>query len=579
MSKSRRLQKDIGQASPPGNAADGISNRFAESVAKRLWSFAAQFREANDPDKVFRSALRLGCSAFGAIDGCVVSIPPGRDEATVLLREPRNSLWSTELLVGFLRGRKIPVPHDTLLARIRRHDRMWGAIAVRRTGADYRWESRQEFSSIGCVVSQLINDMDLARVREVRNRIDRKLLEQIRPKNLFYEILHSLRSLTGYDHSAALLMCLDDGQSLEIVAEQISSAKAKSRLVGSKRELSTEQSVLLSQGTTVGFDRTATGWRSWSGVAASPVGEMLDFYGNPADSSPLVPENAILCAPLSTRDGLLGVLKVAAVHPGTFGPYEAELVNQFLPQAALALHGLKRTQSLELQVLAAERKHAMADLARGVAHDINNALGGVLPLVQQLRVDLERGEFYPELVSGDLQEIERSLQLCRRVFGGMLKFARSLTRNASEIYLHDAVESTVAIIKDRLERRGIRVELDVPTSLPPLRGVAADIEQLLLNLVNNSAEAVQSGDCLTVKARQEGETVQLFVADTGCGISPENLPRIQEPFFTTKPSGNGLGLAICRSIVSQMGGRIRIESRLGAGTQVSVTFPLPTDDS
>jgi two-component system, NtrC family, sensor kinase len=273
------------------------------------------------------------------------------------------------------------------------------------------------------------------------------------------------------------------------------------------------------------------------------------------------------------------VLKIAAVHPGTFGPYEAELVNQFLPQAALALHGLKRTQSLELQVLAAERKHAMADLARGVAHDINNALGGVLPLVQQLRFDLERGEFQSDQVDGDLREIERSLQLCRRVFGGMLKFARTMTRNASEIYLHDAVESTFAILKDRLERRGIRAELDVPTSLSPLRGVAADIEQLLLNLFNNAAESMQSGDSLTVKARQDGQTIQLLVADTGCGIPPEDLPRIQEPFFTTKPSGNGLGLAICRSIVSQMGGRLRIESRLGAGTQVSVTFPLKGDDA
>src|SRR5262245_25544035 len=71
MSKSRRLQKDTGQAFPRGNAAESMSNRFAEDVAKRLWSFAAQFREANDPDKVFRSALRLGCSAFEATDGCV----------------------------------------------------------------------------------------------------------------------------------------------------------------------------------------------------------------------------------------------------------------------------------------------------------------------------------------------------------------------------------------------------------------------------------------------------------------------------------------------------------------------------
>ena len=94
----------------------------------------------------------------------------------------------------------------------------------------------------------------------------------------------------------------------------------------------------------------------------------------------------MLCAPLATRERVLGLLKIAARHPGSFGSYEAELVGQFLPHASIALQNSQRTESLELNLIQAERKHAMADLARGVAHDVNNALGAVLPLVQRCAI-------------------------------------------------------------------------------------------------------------------------------------------------------------------------------------------------
>jgi signal transduction histidine kinase len=454
---------------------------------------------------------------------------------------------------------------------------MWGAIVIRSPGADFRWDARQAFSSIGSVVSQLVDDMDLARVREVRNRIDRKLLEQVRPKNLFYEILHGIRSLTGYDHSSALLTYNADAGTLEIVAEQIAWRKAKGRMVGTTLEMSPELRDLLYRSDIVGFDRSRKGWDNWNGENSTQLAEMLDFHKGRVDSTEMVPENAILCAPLKTRDRLLGVLKIAAAHRGTFGVYEADLVHQFLPQAALALHGLQRTKSLEMQVLAAERKHAMADLARGVAHDINNALGGVIPLVQQLREEVEAGELEPGLAADDLREIERSLQLCRRVFGGMLRFARSMARNASEIHLHDAIESTLSFVRDRMERRGVMVEVDLPPSLTPIQGVSADIEQLLLNLINNADEAMAAGGRLTLRARQNEAWVELLLSDTGGGIPAENLSKIQEPFFTTKSTGNGLGLAICRSIVSQIGGRMQIESGVGVGTQVTLMFPATSE--
>src|SRR5690606_14032150 len=152
---------------------------------------------------------------------------------------------------------------------------------------------------------------------------------------------------------------------------------------------------------------------------------------------------------------------------------EIDLIAQFLPQAAMILRNMKRTESLEMQVLAAERKHAMADLARGVSHDVNNALGAVLPLVQQLREDIAAAELDPAVASQDLEEIERSLQVCRRIFGGMLGFARSAVRNPSEVHLSHEVETTLGILREGLTKRGIAIEVAVPRALPPLKAVQA----------------------------------------------------------------------------------------------------------
>ena len=283
--------------------------------------------------------------------------------------------------------------------------------------------------------------------------------------------------------------------------------------------------------------------------------------------------------PLVTRAGLLGVLKVAAIHAGAFSHHEVELIAQFLPQTAVALQNARRAESLEQRVLIAERKHAMADLARGVSHDVNNALGAVLPLVQQLREEIAQATFDPAVAAVDLAQFERSIQVCRRIFGGMLNIARGTARNPSEVALGHVADSVLAILREGLERRGVTLTVEIPPDLPPLFAVQADVEQLLLNLVSNARDATATGDRLAIKASATAGSLELVVEDTGCGIPPDHLAKIQEPFFTTKASGHGLGLAICRSIVAQMRGQLHIESAPGSGTRVRASFPLQREDA
>jgi signal transduction histidine kinase len=155
----------------------------------------------------------------------------------------------------------------------------------------------------------------------------------------------------------------------------------------------------------------------------------------------------------------------------------------------------------------------------------------------------------------------------------MLSFARGAARNAGQAYVRQAVECARAILKDGLERRAIEVIVDLAPDLAAVHGVQADLDQLLLNLLTNSRDAMPQGGRLTVSARDLEQSVELVVEDNGCGIAPEHLAKVQEPFFSTKPDGNGLGLAICRSIVWQMRGTLELRSTPGKGTRVAAVLP------
>jgi signal transduction histidine kinase len=136
-----------------------------------------------------------------------------------------------------------------------------------------------------------------------------------------------------------------------------------------------------------------------------------------------------------------------------------------------------------------------------------------------------------------------------------------------------AVESTLAVLRDSLDRLGIAVEVAMEEPLPPVAGSLSELEQVLLNLLTNAREAMPGGGKIDLRARPVPGGLEITIADTGIGIPPELLARVQEPFFTTKERGSGLGLAICRSVVWGMGGKLYLESEPGRGTCVRVFLP------
>lgn len=554
-------------------ARPAMTAEFELSLLRRLRGISGQFKDSADPLKVSRTALRSGMELLAASEGCVAVLPPDDERAQIIFAVPRESIWDDCLLSAFIRGEKIQMPPNLALGRLRRRGRMWGVLAVRSNSAEFGWNAREAISAIAATTSELMEGMDEERIRDVRARLDFKLIEQLRPKDLFYQVLHGLRTLTDYDHSASLLIYDANARHLEVAAEQIAWKKTKSQKIGLRITIDDELRHMLCGNVVLGFDRDSNGLRPWGEGRGLALAKLLDY--NAAESgSTSAREASVLYAPLVSRNTLLGLLKIAATRRGILGPYEANLVSHFLPQVTVALQISQRTESLEQQIIAAHRKHAMADLARGVSHDVNNALGAILPLVQQMQADLGDGRIEPSVFAEDLRAVEESVQVCRRIVGGMLSFARGASRNTGQAYVRQSVECARTILKDGLTRRAVDVFTDVEPDLAPVHGVQADLDQLLLNLLSNSRDAMPRGGRLSVRAKQREDSVELVVEDTGCGIPPEHMEKIKEPFFSTKPDGNGLGLAICRSIVWQMRGKLDIRSVPGEWTRVTVVFPL-----
>ena len=544
------------------------------SALKFIDGLSAQLKDAREPHKALRHALRDTREFFQAAHGCIAALGSGRPQADLVFTVPERRDWDLGVLSDYIRHARPPIQDDMLVGPVRRRGGAWGAMAVISPGRTFDREDRRLMTRAAAVLSAAIHRIDRDRLLGVRDRIDRKIMEQIHPKDLFYQILDGLRQLTLYDHSSALLIREENEPSLRVVAEQIAWTKAKSDRIGLRIPIAADAESLLQSARVYGFDRHGERWQEWTDQPAGSLAALLDYNRTDgvADTE-TVREASMLCAPLVTRDSLVGVLKIAARYPEQFKPFDAELVEHFRSQAAIAIQNLHRTESLRTRVVMAERKHAMADLARGVSHDLNNALGAMLPLIQQMQADLRGGALAPAVLAEDLEHVHKSLQVCRRIFGGMLTFSRNAARRSGYAHVRRAIETSTAILKYGMSRSAIDLQVNVPDEVPEVACSQSNLEQVLLNLLTNAREATPYGGRIGVTARAVDGTVEITIADSGCGIPEENLLRVLEPFFTTKPQGNGLGLSICRSVLWEVDGSLSIHSEPGRGTEVRVLVP------
>lgn len=538
--------------------------RFIADVTTRL-------KNARDDTKSVLAALHAARDFLRASDTCFAVLKPGAEAATIVHSSPKDAQWDPDVFRDFLTGRKLEHGPDTVFARLTRRGRWWGAIGLRRA-EPFEKQDLQTLKLVAEGISECVQRIDREDVLRVRTRLDRKILQQLAPKDLYYQILDGIRSLTAYDHSCALLSYDESSRRMTVVAEQLAGPSSKSPHIGLTLNVAPDDAAALARGQVLEFVRGQDGW-AVSIEADRGLANLLDYRDDSA-ASHLPHAAAMLCAPLATRTGILGVLKVASRTPRGLGPYEAGLVGDFSFLVAAAIQNARHAEDLVNRMLDVERTNAVANVARYVSHDVNNHLGATLLAVQQLRQELEEGPVDRETLRSDLGHVEQALQSTRRIFQGMTRFARTTSGHVGGGDFHRALSATLAVLGESLGRQGIEVSLDIEPGLPPLSARQGELEQILSNLVINAREAMPSGGRLRVEARRDGDFAEIVLADTGVGIPPDQLDLVLEPFYTTKIRGTGLGLSSCRAIVWSLRGSILLESEPGKGTQVRIRLPL-----
>jgi signal transduction histidine kinase len=221
---------------------------------------------------------------------------------------------------------------------------------------------------------------------------------------------------------------------------------------------------------------------------------------------------------------------------------------------------------------------SIGQLAAGVAHEINNPLALInetAGYVKDLFVLKERYRHDDELI-GYIDDILDAVERCGMITSQLLGFARKFEVKIQEVNLKEAISDVLVFHNKEASYRNIKVCVDVPEDMPPIKTDRAKLQQVLVNLVNNAFQALDDGCRLDIEASPAGNNkIRIAVSDNGCGIPEENLPKIFEPFFTTKKGsrGTGLGLAITYGLVKKLHGEITLKSKLDEGTTFTITLP------
>lgn len=292
--------------------------------------------------------------------------------------------------------------------------------------------------------------------------------------------------------------------------------------------------------------------------------------------------HARICAPLLARNHLVGVLVLGSVRPWRPGRRDADLLLQLANQASLAFQNAALYRDLRKRLdrlHQADRLAAVGQLAAGVAHEVSNPLTSIRSTMQYLAGSLEDTSAQ-RLVSDLIDEVDRIDQ----TVSNLLSLTRHGHFNPEDADLFDLIRDILRLVETQARQQSVRIDeiLEPPINL---WGDAAQLKQLVLNLILNALQAMPEGGRIAVSAKREQleqltataparAQIRLEIADTGPGIAPEQVKTVFDPFFTTKSEGTGLGLAICHSIVQRHGGEIELDSTLGQGTTITTLLPV-----
>lgn len=233
----------------------------------------------------------------------------------------------------------------------------------------------------------------------------------------------------------------------------------------------------------------------------------------------------------------------------------------------------KDLTEMQTHLIQSEKLASLGKLAAGVAHEINNPLGGILIYSHLLLEDTDKDHPFYE----NLKKIVKETSRCKDIVKGLLEFARPKEPEMGLVDINDIVNTSLSFYESQALFQNITITKNYARDLPKIVADSAQLQQVFINIILNAAEAIQGHGTLSLstKLTEDNKFIDIEFADTGPGIAEEDKKRLFEPFFTTKEvgKGTGLGLAISYSIIRKHKGNIKVSSKIGQGTTFTVQLP------
>ncbi|HHT9117542.1 MAG TPA: GAF domain-containing protein [Candidatus Hypogeohydataceae bacterium YC38] len=291
---------------------------------------------------------------------------------------------------------------------------------------------------------------------------------------------------------------------------------------------------------------------------------------------------AFICVPLLVRGKAIGVILADNIYSGEpITDNHITLLSMFAGQAALAIENAQTCKTLESKVceltetqerlLRSERFVAMGEMAAYIAHEIRNPLvtiGGFARSIENSNT--------PDVnISTSAQIIVEEVKRLEKILDNIKDFSKPAEPKKARMQINLLMEDTLSLIEGYLRERNIKLVKELQPNLPVAFIDPAQIKQVILNLIKNAIESMPKGGTLTIRTTLEDTYFKVDFSDTGEGIPPEVMHKIFTPFFTTKTSGTGVGLAVSQKIVDDHEGKLRVTSAVGRGSTFSVLLPVP----
>jgi two-component system NtrC family sensor kinase len=284
----------------------------------------------------------------------------------------------------------------------------------------------------------------------------------------------------------------------------------------------------------------------------------------------------ILDLPLTLKADVVGIIRMYFAEKRRFSEEELDFVIAITEQCACAIDKARliethrsRYDHLALQT---EKLSALGRMAAGIAHEINNPLGGILLYSTNLFKKVpEEGP-----LKEGLEIIINETMRCKTIIQDLLEFSREKEPEKTAANINHIIEKTLSMLENEFRLRHIRVETNLSGKTPVVLVDANQMHQVFVNLLLNAAEATQDNGEINIRSQIEPakRRIRIEIADNGCGISPGHISKVFEPFFTTKAKGTGLGLAVTYRIVRNHQGEIHVSSQPGKGTRFTIEIPL-----